>query len=176
MSRSVPTAQYLEVCTALLPNGGAVRTYTDITERKRNEQEIAAARDAAEEAGRARSRFLAVMSHEIRTPLNGIIGAAGLLLDHRFEAEELRYVRIIRQSGDHLLQLINDILDFSRLDASCMELEEVAFDLRATIAGTVDMLAARHTRRGWILLSRLRTTYRNARWAIRVGCDRSCST
>jgi signal transduction histidine kinase/CheY-like chemotaxis protein len=136
-----PNGAVLEVRTVLLPNGGAVRTYTDITEQKRNELEIAAARDAAEEAGRARSRLLAVMSHEIRTPLNGIIGAAGLLLDHRLEAEELHYVRIIRQSGDHLLHLISDILDFTRLDASCMELEELPFDLRATFTGTVDMLA-----------------------------------
>ena len=136
-----PNGAVLEVRTVLLPNGGAVRTYTDITEQKRNELEIAAARDAAEEAGRARSRLLAVMSHEIRTPLNGIIGAAGLLLDHKLEAEDLHYVRIIRQSGDHLLHLISDILDFTRLDASCMELEEVSFDLRATFTGTVDMLA-----------------------------------
>ena len=137
-----PNGTVLEVRTTLLPNGGAVRTYTDITEQKCNEQEIAAARDAAEEAGRARSRLLAVMSHEIRTPLNGIIGAAGLLLDHRLEAEELRYVQIIRQSGDHLLRLISDILDFTRLDASCMELEEAPFDLRTTLTGTLDMLAA----------------------------------
>ena len=132
-----PNGTVLEVRTTLLPNGGAVRTYTDITEQKCNEQEIAAARDAAEEAGRARSRLLAVMSHEIRTPLNGIIGAAGLLLDHRLEAEELRYVQIIRQSGDHLLRLISDILDFTRLDASCMELEEAPFDLRTTLTGTL---------------------------------------
>ncbi len=137
-----PNGTVLEVRTALLPNGGAVRTYTDITEQKCNEQEIATARDAAEEAGRARSRLLAVMSHEIRTPLNGIIGAAGLLLDHKLEAEESRYVQIIRQSGDHLLQLISDILDFTRLDASCMELEEVPFDLRATFTGAAEMLAA----------------------------------
>ena len=139
--RTRPDGTVLEVRTVLLPNGGAVRTYTDISERTRYEQQLAAARDAARRRVRARSQFLAVMSHEIRTPLNGIIGAAGLLLDRSLDPEELHYAQIIRQSGDHLLQLINDILDFSRLDASCLELEEVVFDLRATITLAVDLFA-----------------------------------
>ena len=58
--------------------------------------------------------------------MNGIIGATGLLMDGDLDDEDAHYVEIIRQSGEHLLQLINNILDFSRLDASCIELEEVA--------------------------------------------------
>ena len=140
--RTRPDGSVIEVRTTLLANGGAVRTYTDVTERKRIVRDLAAARDLAEAAGRARSDFLAVMSHEIRTPLNGIIGATGLLMDGVLDAEEGHFVEIIRQSGDHLLQLINNILDFSRLDASHIELEDVAFDLRSTIVGAVDMVAA----------------------------------
>jgi signal transduction histidine kinase/DNA-binding response OmpR family regulator len=150
-----PNGTVLEVRTALLPNGGAVRTYTDITERKHNEHDLAAARDAAEAAGQARAQFLTVMSHEIRTPLNGIIGAAALLLDRRLDPEDQHYVEIIRHSGDHLLQLVNDILDFSRLDASCMELEEVEFDLRATFTGSVEMCATSAQAKGLALTLRV---------------------
>ena len=131
----------LEIRTTLLPAGGAVRTYTDITDRRRIVCDLAAARDAAEAAGRARAEFLAVMSHEIRTPLNGIIGASGLLLDGSLAPDQRHYAEIIRQSGDHLLQLINNILDFSRLDAASIELEEAVFDLRATIEGAAGMIA-----------------------------------
>ncbi len=149
--RTRPTGTVLEIRTTMLANGGAVRTYTDVTERKRIVEDLAAARDAAEAAGRARSEFLAVMSHEIRTPMNGIIGAAGLLLDRPLGAEELSYVQIIQQSGDHLLQLINDILDFSRLDASRMELEDVPFALRDTIEGAVRMVATTAREKGLAL-------------------------
>ncbi len=146
--RTRPNGVVLEVRTERLPDGGAVRTYTDITERRRNERALAAARDAAEAAGRARSEFLAVMSHEIRTPMNGIIGVAGLLQDMPLGATEKHYVRIILDSGQHLLQLINDILDFSRLDAGRLELEEAPFDIRQVLRDSVDLLAAEAAAKG----------------------------
>jgi len=105
----------------------AVRTLTDITERKKNEIDLARARDAAEAGVRARTEFLAVISHEIRTPMNGIIGAAGLLRDMRLDTEQREYVRIIRESSDHLSSLMQNILDFSRLDMGRLDLEEIAF-------------------------------------------------
>ncbi len=131
----------LEIRTEILADGGAVRTYTDVTHRKRTEQALAAARDAAEAAGRARSEFLAVMSHEIRTPMNGIIGVSSLLLEMEMGPTERRYVQIIMDSGQHLLQLINDILDFSRLDAGRLDLEEAEFDLPVMLRSTIEMMA-----------------------------------
>ena len=146
--RTRPSGVVLEVRTEQLPDGGAVRTFTDITERRRNERALAAARDAAEAAGRARSEFLAVMSHEIRTPMNGIIGVAGLLQDMPLAETERHYVRIILDSGQHLLQLINDILDFSRLDAGRLDLEETAFDMREVVRDSVELMAAEATAKG----------------------------
>ncbi|MDR3536489.1 MAG: ATP-binding protein [Acetobacteraceae bacterium] len=149
--RSRPDGTEIEVRTTLLPNGSAVRTYTDITARKRTERALAAARDAAEAAGRARTDFLATISHEIRTPLNGIIGVAGLLLDMPAPEEHRRYLEIIRQCGDHLIVLINDVLDVTRLDAGRLELEELAFELPAMIRSAVDLLAAQAMAKGLAL-------------------------
>jgi CheY-like chemotaxis protein/nitrogen-specific signal transduction histidine kinase/HPt (histidine-containing phosphotransfer) domain-containing protein len=129
----------VEVRTKVLESGLAVRTYTDVTEQERAAHILADARDAAEAAARARSEFLAVMSHEIRTPLNGVIGVAGLLTDMELEPAQRDYVRLIRQSGDHLLDLVNHILDFSRLEAQAVELDEVDFNPRALMQGVVDM-------------------------------------
>jgi signal transduction histidine kinase/CheY-like chemotaxis protein/HPt (histidine-containing phosphotransfer) domain-containing protein len=142
----------LEVRTSVLADGSAVRTFTDVTERKRIEHEMADARDAAQAGVRARSSFLAVMSHEIRTPMNGIIGASGLLRDMTLDAEQREYVRIIRESSEHLSSLIQNILDFSRLDAGGWELEQIPFDPHALVASTIAMLKgeaqARHLTMG----------------------------
>ena len=101
----------------------------DVTERTETGRALADARDAAEAASRAKSRFLATVSHEIRTPLNGILGMADLLLDTPLTAEQTTYVKAAKTSGEALLSLIEEILDFSKIEAGKLDLEPRAFAL-----------------------------------------------
>src|SRR5208283_5896931 len=98
---------------------------SEITARKRVEEALQNAKDAAEAANLAKSQFLASMSHELRTPLNAVIGFSEMLADQTFgdlNDRQLKYSNNILNSGRHLLQLINDILDLGKVEAGRVEL------------------------------------------------------
>jgi len=96
----------------------------DITDRKKKELELLRAKEKAEESDRLKSAFLANMSHEIRTPMNGILGFADLLKTPDLSGEEQQeYIRIIRKSGDRMLNIINDIVDISKIESGQMKVD-----------------------------------------------------
>ncbi|MDQ2993326.1 MAG: ATP-binding protein [Pseudomonadota bacterium] len=95
---------------------GVIAIYTDITDRKQAEEELAVAKGRAEAANEAKSNFLAVMSHELRTPLNGILGLVQVLAQQHLSGFTQEYIIDIENAAKHLLNLVNDILDFSKLE------------------------------------------------------------
>ena len=108
-----------------------------IIERRKVERSLIDAKEAAEEANRVKSNFLANVSHELRTPLNAILGFSQILEMKRGEIDrerELEFLGYIRQSGEHLLEMVNDILDLSKIESGRFDLEKNPFDLREMLS------------------------------------------
>ncbi len=119
-----PDGTVLEVRRDPVPGGGFIAIYTDITERKKAEQQLREAKESAESASKVKSAFLANMSHELRTPLNAIIGYSELLAEDALDRGDQPAVldlQKIQAAGKHLLGLINDILDLSKIEAGRMD-------------------------------------------------------
>jgi PAS domain S-box-containing protein len=139
--------RWVRIAERRTQEGGIVGIYTDISERKSDEQTLRSAKEQAETANRAKSLFLANMSHELRTPLNAIIGFSEVLKTSRpgegASVKSSEYAMHIHESGTHLLALINDILDMSKIEAGRYDLDEEEIDLREVAAAAITMLAPR---------------------------------
>jgi adenylate cyclase len=151
--RTRPDGTVLEIRHNPVPDGGLVIIYTDVTERKRYEEVITAARDQAETMSRAKSSFVANMSHELRTPLNAIIGLTEMMVNNapRFGTEKaLEPLRRVHRAGNHLLELINQVLDLSKIEAGKLELNPEVVTLPPLVdevIGTVRPLAEQNKNR-----------------------------
>jgi signal transduction histidine kinase len=182
LERQLPNGRWILYSDERTSQGGRVGVRTDITGFKAQQAELsrtiaeleasrrqlqrqaddleklavdlAAARDRAEVANRAKSQFLANMSHELRTPLNAVIGFAELLQLEVFgslNAKQGEYIEDIRRSGAHLLEIINSLLDLSKIEAGREELREEAVDLAELIESQLAVVAPR-ARQGRITL------------------------
>ncbi|MFM7273419.1 MAG: ATP-binding protein [Gammaproteobacteria bacterium] len=119
----------------------------DISEKHRRDEEVTAAREAAEAASAAKSQFLATMSHEIRTPMNSVIGLLHLLQVTPLEPKQVDYLKKIEQAANSLLSIINDILDFSKADAGKLAVDSVPFELEQVIETVSNLSSTRAHRK-----------------------------
>jgi len=119
---------------------GYIGIARDITDRKKVEEELVKAKDAAVSANKAKSEFLANMSHEIRTPLNAVIGFSQLLQDTPLSQIQEQYVDNVNSSAQALLGIINDILDFSKIEAGKLELELIKTDMYELLEQSIDII------------------------------------
>ena len=120
----------------------------DITERKQYEEALRGAKEAAEEANKAKSMFLATMSHELLTPMNGVLGMTQLVLDTELTIEQRESLDIVQSSAESLVTIINDILDFTEIEGTNPRIERVPFAIRESLKETMRGLGTQARQKG----------------------------
>jgi len=128
-----------------------VSVLSDISDKKKTEEELLEAKKAAELAAKAKTEFLSNMSHEIRTPMNAVIGLTELLLQEKHGEKTLEYLKSIKYSADNLLVIINDILDFSKIESGKITLEVIDFDVRRLIDELAKTISYKADEKGIVL-------------------------
>src|SRR5262245_61315026 len=141
-----------------LPDGRrrVISMAVDVTERKRAEEELRRAKEAAEAANRSKDEFLANVRHEIRTPMNAILGMTDLALDTPLTEDQRQYLTTVKSAADALLGVINDILDFAKIEAGRLELDPADFSLGSVLCATTRALAVRAHKKGLELVCQQR--------------------
>jgi len=148
---------WVELSVSLQRDGAGKPDYfigivQDISNRKRLDEELRQAKEAAEAANRAKDEFLANVSHEIRTPMNAILGMTDLVLDTPLEEDQRQGLKTVKSAADSLLGIINDLLDFSKIEAGKLELVPADFSLRGAVGDTLRALAVRAHKKGLELI------------------------
>lgn len=116
----------------------------DISERKQREEELVKAKSEAEEASKAKSRFLSFMSHEIRSPMNAVLGSLALIQERgKLQESEQYYLDLARESGDSLLKVVNEVLDFSKIEAGRVQFNKSPCVLSELIEGVQSSILAK---------------------------------